>query len=175
MKYAASQEYDPESGSLKINDMYKKLDEKDYEGALKIANAVLVKQYVNIDAHRVAAKAYERLHIDDGRAKLHYVIALGLVRSILKSGGRGRNSSCVFSYSKSCGTSMATAYKVISIQEEYAFARYWGLRPVKRSSLQESGRSYHEVKFVDTSDNSTVALYFDVTLIHQGMHGSLPS
>ena len=174
MKYAASREYDPELGSLKINDMCKKLNEKDYEGALKIADAVLAKQYVNIDAHRVAAKAYEGLH-DDGRAKLHYVIALGLVRSILKSGGHGENSTCVFSYGKSCGTSIATAYKVISVQEEYAFARDLGLRPLKRSSLQESGRSYDEVTFVDTNDNSSVALYFDITLINQRMRGSLHS
>jgi hypothetical protein len=167
MKYAASREYDPEFGSLEINEMYQKLNEKDYQGALKIANAVLAKQYVNIDAHRVAAKAYDGLH-DDSRSKLNYVIALGLTRSILKSGGH----SCVFSYGKSCGTSIARAYKVISVQEEDALARYLRLRPAERSSLYEDGRSYDEVKFVDTNNNSIVTLYFDITLTQQRMHRS---
>src|SRR5580693_2933817 len=43
MKYAASEEYDPEEGSEQLNEMYGKLNSKDYDGALKVANAVLAK------------------------------------------------------------------------------------------------------------------------------------
>lgn len=166
MKYAASADYDPEEGAAQIPEMYQKLDEKKYEGALKIANDVLAKQYVNIDAHMVAARAYEGLH-DDGRAKLHLVIAMFLVRSVFRSAGDGTNPSCHYSYGPSCGTSIADTLKVIPKQEEDAVARAAGLRPVKQSAFHEGGRSYDRVEFINTHDNSAVTLYFDAAFVEQ--------
>jgi hypothetical protein len=157
MQYAASPRYEPEEGSDEVKDMYSKLNAKDYEGALKTANAVLSKQYVNIDAHLVASAAYEGLH-DDARAKLHHDIVVGLARSILDSGS---------------GASTATAYKVISVGEEYALMRVLGLRPGKQSCLHEGKRSYDEMDMVNPKDNSTVTRYFDVTLSDEHMEKAL--
>lgn len=171
MKYAASADYDPEEGAAQIPEMYQKLNEKDYEGALKIANDVLAKQYVNIDAHQGASRAYDGLH-DEGGAKLHSVIGMFLARSVFRSAGDGTNPSCHFSYGPSCGTSIVTALKVISKQEEYAVARGSGLRPLKQSSVHQGGRSYDRVEFINTYDNSPVTLYFDATLVEQHMQGT---
>jgi len=157
MKYAASPQYEPEEGSAEAKDMYGKLNAKDYEGALKAANAVLEKQYVNIDAHVVASAAYEGLR-DDAAAKLHHDIVVGLVRSVLDSGQ---------------GTSTATAYKVISVGEEYALMRVLGFRPGKQSYLHEGKRSYDEMEMVNLKDNSTMTRYFDVTLSDEHMEKSL--
>lgn len=153
MKYAGTPQYDPEEGSDNIRDMYGKLNAKDYKGALAIANAVLQKQYVNIDAHIVASAAYEGLG-DHASAKLHHDIAARLIRSILTSAK---------------GTSMATAYKVISIQEEYAIMGVLGLRPGSQAYLHNGKRSYDKMEMVDPRNNSTVTLYFDVTLSDQQM------
>jgi hypothetical protein len=156
MAYAARPQYDPEEGSDKIRDMYSKLNAKDFKGALNIANDILAKQYVNIDAHVVASAAYERMG-DQAAAKLHHDIVVGLVRSILSSAK---------------GVSTATAYKVISIQEEYAVMRIRGLRPGKQSYLHEGKRSFDEMEMVDPRNNSTVTYYFDVTLSDQQMYKS---
>jgi len=155
MKYASSPQYEPEEGSDESKDMFAKLNAKDYEGALKTANAILEKQYVNIDAHMVASYAYEGLH-DDAAAKLHHDIVVGLVRSILDS-----------------GTSTATAYRVISVGEEYSVMRVLGLRLSKQSYLHEGKRSYDEMEMINPKDNSTITRYFDVTLSDEQMEKSL--
>lgn len=157
MKYAASPQYDPEEGSDSAKDMYGKLNAKDYDGALKTANAVLAKQYVNIDAHMVASAAYEGLN-DTAAAKFHHDVVVGLVRSILASGD---------------GTSTATAYKVISVGEEYALMRVMGLMPSKQSYLHEGKSSYDQMTMVNRKDNSTVIRYFDITLSDEHMFKSL--
>jgi hypothetical protein len=157
MKYAASPQYEPEESSDKVKDMYGRLNAKDYKGALKTANAILEKQYVNIDAHAVASEAYEGLH-EEAAAKLHHDIVVGLVRSILGSGD---------------GTSIGTAYKVISIGEEYALMRVLGLMPSKQSYLHEGNRSYDEMEMISRRDNSTVKRYFDVTVSDEHMYKSL--
>jgi hypothetical protein len=157
MAYASTPQYGPEEGSDEAKDMFGKLNAKNYMGALKIANAVLEKQYVNIDAHIVASDAYEVLHNDDA-AKLHHDIVVGLVRSILDSGS---------------GTSTSTAYKVISIAEEYAVMRVMGWRPGKQSYLHEGKRSYDEMEMLNMKDNTMMTRYFDVTLSDEHMEKSL--
>ena len=157
MKYAASPEYEPEEGSDEVKDMYQKLNAKDFPGALAKANQVLAKQYVNIDAHIVASAAYEGLH-DDAAAKLHHDIVVGLIRSILDSGA---------------GTSVETAYKVISVGEEYAVMRVMGLRPGTQSYMHVGKKSYDEMEMVSMRDNSTITRYFDVTLSDEHMSKSL--
>ena len=176
LKYAESPSYDPEAGSTEISEMNQKLADKDYDAALQIASDILAKQYVNIDAHRVMAKVYEEWSHDSdqaGAAKLHYLIALGLARSIYASAGDGKNPNCQYSYGESCGTSIGTALKLISLQEEDALARGGGLQLVKRASMKEGGLSYDVVDFVNTNDNSPVTLYFDVTVPKQYAEKSL--
>lgn len=183
LKYADSPNYDPGAGSAAIGRMYRELDANDYGGALQYANYVLAMQYLNIDAHSVAATVYAKWSNDNdrdkagffsGAAKLHYLIARGLVRSIYASAGDGTNAKCRDGYSASCGTSMGTALKLISPQEEDGLARASGLRLVKRSSVKEGGRTYDVVNFLNTNDNSAVTLYFDVTLPEQHAERSLP-
>lgn len=157
MKYAAGSKYEPEEGSDQIKEMYRKLNAKDFKGALDEANAVLAKQYVNIEAHVVASFASAGLQ-DEAARKLHHDIAVGLARSILDSGS---------------GTSTDTAYKVISVQEEYAIMRLMGWMPGKQSYLNQGSRTYDKMEMIDQKDNSTVTRYFDVTLSDQAMMKSL--
>jgi Domain of unknown function (DUF4919) len=157
MKYAASPDYEPEGFSDETKDMYRKLNSKDYQGAVKTANAVLEKQYVNIDAHMVASAAYAGLN-DEEQAALHHNIAVGLLRSILESGD---------------GASTATAYKVIAIAEEYSLMRAEGWLPGKQSYLQENKKSYDKMEMRDAKSGTTITKYFDVTLSDEDMMKSL--
>lgn len=157
MKYAASPGYEPEEGSDKVKEMYGRLNAKDFKGALAIANQILAKQYVNIDAHIVASVACEGLH-DDTAAKLNHDVVVGLVRSIVDSGA---------------GTSVETAYKVISVGEEYALMRVLGLRPGTQSYLHVGEKSYDKMEMINVRDNSTVTRYFDVTLSDEHMDKSI--
>lgn len=157
MKYAASPQYEPEEGSEEVKKMYEALNQKDFQGALKTANGVLDKQYVNIDAHIVASEAYKGLN-NDPMAKLQHDIVVGLMRSILGSGS---------------GASPASAYKVISIAEEYALMRLMGWRPQKQSYLHQGTRSYDAMEVLDTQDQSILTVYFNVTLSDQQMEKSL--
>ncbi len=157
MKYAASPQYEPEEGSEEVGKMYQALNKNDFQGALDIANSVLEKQYVNIDAHMVASAAYAGLN-NDALSKLHHDIATGLLRSILGSGN---------------GARVETAYKVISVAEEYALMRAMGWRPQKQSYLPQGARSYDKMEMLDTKDNSTLTVYFDTTLSDQLIEKSL--
>ena len=157
MKYAASTRYEPESGSDEIKAMYQKLRAKDYQGALDEANTLMKIQYVSLDAHMGASAAYKGLG-NAAAAQAQHDIAAGLLKSILASG---------------TGTSTETAYKVISVAEEYAFMRAMGYVPGTQSYLQERNKSFDKMEMTDTKDNSTVTVYFDVTLSDQKMMKAL--
>lgn len=148
MKYAASPEYDPEEGSLETVNMYARLDTNNYDGALSLANTVLEKQYVNIDAHIVASRACQALH-DETSAGRHYNIAMGLVNSILHSGS---------------GASPASAYKVISESEERAVSRLMNWFLFTKSTTYRGKRRYDEWEVFDPGTSSEATVYFDVTL-----------
>lgn len=166
VKYAESPDYDPQAGSAETSEMFQKLDAKDYEGALQIANDVIAKQFANIDAHIVARKAYAGLRVHSGDEKLQYLIIRSLVTSVYASAGDGKNPRCRSEEAYGpCGTSIATALKLISVQEEDGLARAKGFQLVKRFSVKSGGRIYDVVSFVNTNyRNSPVTLYFDVTI-----------
>jgi Domain of unknown function (DUF4919) len=157
MAYAATPEYAPDGGADDTQQMFALLNAKKFDDALKIANKVLEKQYVNIDAHLVASASYDGLQ-KASEAKLHHDIVVGLVKSILNSGS---------------GDSTATAYKVISVEEEYSVMRVMGWRPGKQSLIHEGPRSFDLMEMTDTRDGSTVTRYFDVTLSEQQMTKAL--
>ncbi len=157
MKYAASKNYEPEAGADEINAMYQDLRAKNYKSALERANKVMKIQYVSLDAHMGASAAYKGLNSDQP-AQLHHDIALGLLKSIIASG---------------TGASTQSAYKVISVREEYAFMRAMGYFPGSQSYMHEGDKSFDKMEMTDTKNNSKVTVYFDVTLSDQNMMKAL--
>ena len=83
------------------------LNQKNYEEALKIAEAVLAKNFVEINAHITAQIAYQETGNAE-RAQFHKFMVDGLLNSIK---------------SNLDGKSVATAFEVISINEEYGVVR----------------------------------------------------
>ena len=84
----------------------------------------------------------------EDQAKFHHYVYDGLVQSILKSGD---------------GKSPASAYVVISTDEEYAVLRALGIRSTQQALMGEKGEKIDRISGVNEKSNETVTLYFNVT------------
>lgn len=91
--------------------LWRTLNARDFEGALKIADRVLQQNYAEPNAHMVAASAHRELGHTE-QAEFHSFVADGLLRSVTSQGD---------------GKTVETAYHVIDISEEYALFRSMSL------------------------------------------------
>lgn len=141
-----SPDYNPHTPMLTYRPLYGALGQKNYEEAIKIAESVLEKNFVEVNAHMVAQIAYQETGNSE-RAQFHKFMTDGLLNSIK---------------SKSDGKSIETAFQVISINEEYGLLRSMGLRPIKQSLLQDKGHSFDVLTVVDPQTNQQSLVYFNV-------------
>jgi hypothetical protein len=91
--------------------LWRTLNARDFEGALKIADRVLQQNYAEPNAHMVAAAAHRELGHTE-QAEFHSFVADGLLQSVTSQGD---------------GKTAETAYHVIDISEEYALFRSMSL------------------------------------------------
>ena len=144
--YFETSDYNPMAGMLAYRSLWGTVSQSNWPEAVKQAEAVLSKNYVDVNAHMVAYVAY-RQQGDEEKAKLHRRWADGLLDSI-KSGGDGKTPQ--------------TAWHVISISEEYAVLRALNLRPVGQALIKADGHSYDEMKTIDPQTSAEVKYYFNV-------------
>ncbi len=130
------------------NAMVEALNAKDYPAALKQAETVLASNYVNIDAHFVAYVANREMGATD-RAEFHHTVFLGLIDSIRSSGD---------------GKSPATAWVVISVDEEYVLLQALGFKPSGQSLLQQNGHPFDVMK-AKSGDGTEQTFYFNVDIL----------
>jgi hypothetical protein len=124
------------------------LDAKDYPKALINAEKVLSGEFVNIDAHFVAYAASLELG-DKDQAAFHLAVFRGLIDSIRKSGD---------------GKSLATAWVVISVHEEYVLMRVLGYRLSSQSVMNKGGHNYDVMEVKSADDGSDATFYFNVDI-----------
>jgi hypothetical protein len=122
------------------------LNQKNYEEALKIAESVLAKNFVEINAHMAAQIAYQETGNAE-RAQFHRFMGDGLLSSIK---------------AKADGKTVDTAFVVISINEEYGLIRSLGLRPTRQALVQEKGHSFDAITVVDPQTNQESVMYFNI-------------
>ena len=127
---------------------------RDFEGALKIVDTVLQRNYVEPNAHMVASLAHNELgHREE--AQLHRFIADGLLRSITSQGD---------------GKTPETAYKVIDISEEYALFRALNLTPKSQSAVpSDGGLIADRMVVVDPRTREERIMYFSVDNLQAAM------
>jgi hypothetical protein len=128
--------------------MFEALKKKDYAKALHNADVVIENEFVDLEAHRVKQIACEGLQ-DEQKARFHEAVARGLLKSILDSGD---------------GKSAATAYVVISVDEEYIVLQVLGLRPSGQSVVHLDGHSYDVLETKKRDSGTGVKLYFNVDI-----------
>jgi Domain of unknown function (DUF4919) len=126
--------------------MFASLRDKKYDKAIEYAEQILKGNYVDINAHMIAAIAYKEKK-DAEKEKYHRYVAEGLVKSIINSGD---------------GKSQETAFTVISTGEEYVILRVFGLMPGAQSLLEANGHHYDRLDALDPKTNKTVTLYFNI-------------
>lgn len=146
--YAETADYNPYKHSEAENDMFNAYKSKEYEKALKNAQLVLDKNYVNIDAHNISKLCYKIL----GKVKEsghHDFVVRGLIKSILSSGD---------------GKSPQTAYQVITTTEEYVVLGVLGFKSKKQSLLKEDGHNYDKMEVTNPDTGEAAAIYFNVDL-----------
>lgn len=128
--------------------LWNPLNAKDFEGALKVVDAVLLRNYAEPNAHMVASIAHAQL----GRqmeSQFHRFIADGLLRSIMSQGD---------------GKTQETAYRVIDVSEEYAFFRAMNLTPRSQgASAPKDGEPIVDtMTLIDNRTKEERVLYFAV-------------
>lgn len=122
----------------------------DAAGALVLARALLDDDYLNLEAHSVAALACNRLQ-DAACVERHSAMMRGVLGSIQESGN---------------GRSTRTAYVVVSPAEEYALIRVAGLRVLSQSLVHDrDGHAYDLLTVQDTRTQRELRLYFNIDLV----------
>jgi hypothetical protein len=127
--------------------MFAALHRDDWPAVITSAGAVLENDYLDIDAHMFAGLAYEKTNQPE-KAAFHRAVGNGLLRSILASGD---------------GRTPATAFVVISVDEEYSVLRHYGLHSDEQSLVESGGHSYDVLTADDgkTAEKATVVFLVD--------------
>ena len=145
LAFYESSNYNPYSPMLTYRPLWGALAQNNYPEAIKIAESVFEKNFIEVNANMVAHIAYRETG-DTERAAFHRFMADGLLASI-KSTKDGKTPE--------------TAFEVISVSEEYGLMRSLELRPIKQSLIENKGHFFDALVVVDkTNQQSTV--YFNI-------------
>lgn len=147
LAYTQTSDYSPYGGDQETRQkMFTALNAKDYESAVRSAETMLTKNFVEINAHFVAYVANRELgHAD--KATFHKFVFDGLVKSITASGD---------------GKTAETAFVVISTDEEYTLFNVLGLRPAGQALITQNGHSFDRMKVSNPKTNETVVYFFNI-------------
>jgi hypothetical protein len=116
--------------------------------AIKQAESVLEKNYVDMDMHFLCMVSYRQTGNEE-KSAFHRAVAQGLVRSLSASGD---------------GTSPEKAYVVISVAEEYFFLNVHGLKMIKTGIMAAGGHRYDKTDVENKKTGEKTTLYFNVDI-----------
>jgi hypothetical protein len=149
LSYTKTNNYSPYGADNSLRDaIFKALKEKRYEEAIKLAQSVMEKNYVDIYAHFFSRIAYRELG-DQKKFEFHHFVTKGLIDSILNS-GNGQNPE--------------GAFLVISTDEEYMILEVLGLSNKKQELIHASDQTYDKFEVVHQKTGETGVTFFNVTI-----------
>jgi hypothetical protein len=126
--------------------MMKPLGEKNYKEALKQAEKVLEKNYVDANTHYVFYTASKELK-DDKNAEFHRAVLVGLLNSI-KDGNDGLTAK--------------TSFLAITIDEEYTLMKFLGYKVEGQSLQSADGHKYDVLSVVNSKTGEKAKFYFNI-------------
>jgi hypothetical protein len=144
--YANSAHYDPYGEPPGRNAMLAASKAHDCGALLDAANRVLNDDFTDIEAHILAANCGEERG-DKSSAKFHHDVAMGLIRSIARSGD---------------GTTATSPYIVMAVKEEYAFLYSQGYH-VTTQALVKCGTGECDAMSVEDHGGKKTTFFFDVS------------
>ncbi|HEV7504149.1 MAG TPA: DUF4919 domain-containing protein [Thermoanaerobaculia bacterium] len=127
-------------------EMFAALREGDYKKALKQVDKVLAENYLDSHAHFVGMIAADKLG-DASRSAHHRYVENGILDSILRSGD---------------GKTTDTAYKVVSVSEEYALLRSLGLQSQQQDLVDLNGHSFDVLSVSSPKSKAVFNVYFSI-------------
>lgn len=147
LAYTETKQYSPYGGDRETRQaMFAALSGKRYEQALLSSEKILAANYLDINAHFGAYVAHRELgHAD--KADYHKNILQKLLKSISDSGD---------------GKTLATAFVVISTDEEYALFNSMGLQPSAQELIEDNGHNYDKMTVLDPKSKQRITYYFDI-------------
>jgi hypothetical protein len=154
--YTQTSQYNPYGKDENISLMFEALDTQEFSKAIEYANAVLEKNYVDIDAHYVLLLAYGKTGNNE-RSEFHRAIAMGLIDSIAIGDGSTPES----------------ALQVIDTREEYIMLNIAGLEAKKQTLQQFNDKSYDVFDVINRESGQSFTLYFDVSIPFEWLNKSL--
>lgn len=146
MAYTVTPDYSPYGGTSDARQMLAALRARDYAKALESATNVLQKNYVDINAHYVGYVANTQLK-NEQQAAFHKRVLDGLLKSI---------------EGKADGKSTASAFEVITTDEEYAWLGINGYRTTSQALLNDKGHSYDKMSVINLKTNEKTDFYFNI-------------
>ncbi|HVR95998.1 MAG TPA: DUF4919 domain-containing protein [Thermoanaerobaculia bacterium] len=141
--------YDP-YGDIE-SDPFEPLRSGNFKEAKVVAGQMIEANYLDVKAHIAAAAAAEKLGDKDAATHHQYVVK-GIIDSIFKSGD---------------GRTTETAFKVITVDEEYALLQSQGLRVAGQSLVNDEKHSYDVLNALDPISMVTQEVYFNIDPIMQ--------
>jgi len=138
---------DPTGDSKDMIAMRRAAHEKQYDKAVKTAEELIQKGFVNIEAHAICSEAYAALENHE-KAKFHHEVTSALIRSILSTGD---------------GKTKETAFEVVDVHEEYIVVSVLGLpRPASQALIHDKRHSYDLLEVAQPGTGQKIAIYFNI-------------
>ncbi len=128
--------------------MRKAYNEARYNDAILYGEKIVKGHFVNSRAHMTLDMAYEKIG-EQEKASFYYLIAYGLIQSILASGD---------------GKSLETAYQVIAVSEEYVITDVLGFKVKKQSLIDHEGASFDLLEVTNVKTDEETTIYFNVDI-----------
>lgn len=127
-------------------------NENDYAKAVALAEVVLDYEFVQLGVHRASADAYRKLE-NKARADFHQAVAEKLLNALLTSGN---------------GKTAETAYRVLTIREEYFIMNELGFKVTSQALMSANGKAYDVLSGRDSKTDKSVSVYFDISSFFGG-------
>jgi hypothetical protein len=118
----------------------------DYAKAAELVEGVLDYEFVHLGLHRAAEDAYRKLN-NQAKADFHKAVADKLLNALLTAGD---------------GKTAATAYRVLSVREEYFIMNELGYKVTIQMLASENGKPYDILSGRDKKTDKEVSVYFDI-------------
>jgi hypothetical protein len=125
---------------------------EDFAKAVELVEVVLDYEFVQLGLHRAAADAYQKLK-NQPKADFHTAVADKLLNALLTSGD---------------GKTAETAYRVLTIREEYFVMKQLGYRVTMQALVTTTDKAYDVLSGHDDKTNKDVSVYFDISSFFGG-------
>ena len=138
--------YEPYAEGENRKDTNAAMGRSDFKESLRLARVDLDADYLDIDAHIVAMIASDKS--GDKKSFEHHRWVVKSIYDSITGSGDGKTS--------------ATAYRVVTVREEYAVLALLGLRRTKQALVHDGPHSFDVLTVVDPETKAETDIYFNI-------------